>query len=197
VNQFEYVMVLVSIIIGLGIAHMLLGVSDIIDRFMRGKERLELSLAHAAWLVSVFGWLILFWWWEYRFSTRVGDWTVGLYFFLVLYAVVLFLLSASLIPRTLDGINSLKAYFLERRAWFYGLYMFASVIDLVDSYLKGGFDYFVESVGLAGWVFTMLALPVGAIGIKTRNMTFHNWVGVFFMIMQYVLGFGLLPNLRI
>ena len=196
-NQFEYVMVLVSIIIGLGIAHMLLGVSSIIDRLMRGKEPLELSLAHAAWLTSVFGWLILFWWWEYRFSTRVADWTVGLYFFLVLYAVVLFLLSAILVPRSWDGVESLKAYFLERRVWFYGLYMFGSVIDLVDAYLKGGFDYFMNSVGVAGSVYSMLGLPVGIVGICTRNMKFHNWAGVLFMVMQYVLGFGLFQSLRI
>jgi len=30
--QFEYVMVLVSIVVGLGIAHILLGISGIIDR---------------------------------------------------------------------------------------------------------------------------------------------------------------------
>jgi hypothetical protein len=196
-NQFEYVMVLVSIIVGLGIAHMLLGVSGIVDRLMRGKDPLELSLAHAAWLASCFGWLILFWWWEYRFSTRVADWTVGLYFFLVLYAVVLFLLSAILIPRTWDGVSSLKEYFLERRVWFYGLYMFGSAIDLVDSYLKGGFDYFMESVGVAGWAFTILAFPIGIIGIKTRNITFHNWAGVLFMVLQYALGFGVITTLLI
>ena len=196
-NQFEYVMVLISIIVGLGVAHLLLGISGIIDRLMRGKEPMELSLAHAAWLGCVFGWLVMFWWWEYRFSTRVANWTLGLYFFLVLYAVVLFLLSAILVPRTWDGVDSLKDYFLRRRAWFYGLYMSASAIDLVDSYLKGGLDYFRDSVGMAPLSFTLLSFPIGMIGIKTCNMTFHNWFGVFFMIGQYSLGFGLLYTLRI
>ena len=34
-DQFEYVMVLVSIIIGLGIAHILVGVGAIVDRLSR------------------------------------------------------------------------------------------------------------------------------------------------------------------
>ena len=195
-NQFEYIMVLVSIIVGLGVAHMLLGISGIIDRLIRGKEPLELSLAHAAWLGSVFGWLVLFWWWEYRFSTRIEDWTVGLYFFLILYAVVLFLLSAILVPRTWDGVRSLKAYFLERRAWFYGLYMLGNAIDLVDSHLKGGMEYFADSVGVIGLSFTLLGFPIGIMGIKTRNMAFHNWVGVFFLVGQYALGFDMLYSLR-
>ena len=196
-SQFEYVMVLVSIIVGLGIAHMLLGIGGIIDRLTRGRDPLELSLAHAAWLASCFGWLILFWWWEYRFSTRVAEWTVGLYFFLVLYAVVLFLLAAILVPRTWDGVHSLKDYFLERRVWFYGFYMFANTIDLADSYLKGGLSYFQESVGVFGISIALLAYPVGIIGMKTRKMAFHNWAGVLFVVLQYGVGFGLLPTLTI
>ena len=196
-SQFEYVMVLVSIIVGLGIAHMLLGIGGIIDRLTRGKEPLELSLAHFAWLTSCFGWLILFWWWEYRFSTQVADWTVGLYFFLVFYAVVLFLLAAILVPRTWDGVHSLKDYFLERRVWFYGFYMFANAIDLVDSWLKGGLVYFQESVGVFGLSLTFLSFPVGIIGMKTRNIAFHNWMGVLFAIFQFAIGFNMLPHLVI
>ena len=49
-GQFEYVMVLVSIIVGLGIAHTLLGIGGIIDRLSRKGDGLELSLAHASWL---------------------------------------------------------------------------------------------------------------------------------------------------
>ena len=44
-DQFEYVMVLVSIIVGIGVAHILLGVGGIIDRVSRKDDRLELSLA--------------------------------------------------------------------------------------------------------------------------------------------------------
>ena len=56
-DKFEYVMVLISIIIGLGIAHILLGIGGIIDRRVGKAEPLELSLAHAAWLGAVFGWV--------------------------------------------------------------------------------------------------------------------------------------------
>ena len=118
-DQFEYVMVLVSIIVGLGIAHILLGIGGIIDRLSRKEDHLELSLAHASWLGFCFAWLVMFWWWEYRFSSRVADWTMGLYLFLIGYAVTLFLLQAVLVPRTWDGVTSLKEYFLERRAWYF------------------------------------------------------------------------------
>ncbi len=40
-DQFEYVMVLVSIVVGLGIAHILLGISGIIDR--RSRKSMQRS----------------------------------------------------------------------------------------------------------------------------------------------------------
>lgn len=49
----------------------------------------KLSIAHAAWLGFCFAWMIMFWWWEYRFVSRMSDRTVGLYLFLVGYAITL------------------------------------------------------------------------------------------------------------
>jgi hypothetical protein len=45
-NHVEYVMVLISIIIGLGIAHILLGIGGIVDRLTGRGEALRLSVAH-------------------------------------------------------------------------------------------------------------------------------------------------------
>ena len=193
-DQFEYVMVLISIITGLGIAHILLGIGGIIDRLSRKEARLELSLAHAAWLAFCFLWLVMFWWWEYRFSTRVSDWTMGLYLFLVCYAVTLFLLQAVLVPRTWDGVTSLKEYFLERRAWFYSLLGFVTVLDMFDSYLKGGFQYILDS-GYIGLAFPVATIPVVIIGIRTTEIRTHNIMATIFVVWQILIGFGFLEVL--
>ena len=193
-DQFEYVMVLVSIIIGLGITHILVGIGGIIDRLSRKSDRLELSLAHAAWLGFCFAWLVMFWWWEYRFSTRVSDWTMGLYLFLVCYAVTLFLLQAVLVPRTWDGVMSLKDYFLERRAWFYSLLGFVTILDMIDSYLKGGFQYILDS-GYIGMAFPVATIPVVIIGIRSTEIRTHNIMATIFVGWQILVGFGFLEIL--
>ena len=193
-DQFEYIMVLVSIIVGLGIAHILLGIGGIIDRLSRKNDRLELSLAHAAWLAFCFLWLVMFWWWEYRFSTRVSDWTMGLYLFLICYAVALFLFQALLVPRTWDGVTSLKEYFLERRAWFYSLLAFVTMLDLFDSYLKGGFEYILET-GYFAMAFPVATIPVVIIGIRTANIRIHNIMATIFFGWQVLIGFGFLEIL--
>jgi hypothetical protein len=193
-NQFEYVMVLISITIGLGITHILLGISGIIDRLSRKDDSLELSLAHASWLGFCFTWLVMFWWWEYRFSTRVSDWTFGLYAFLICYAVTLFLLQAVLVPRTWDGVTSLKDYFLERRAWFYSILMFGFILDQLDGYLKGGLEYILQT-GVTNLAFTAATVPIVIIGIRTTNMRFHNIVATIMLGWEILLGFDYLEIL--
>jgi hypothetical protein len=193
-DQFEYIMVLVSIIVGLGIAHILLGIGGIIDRLSRKNDHLELSLAHAAWLGFCFLWLVMFWWWEYRFSTRVSEWTMGLYLFMICYAVALFLLQALLVPRTWDGVTSLKEYFLERRVWFYSLLAFVTILDLFDSYLKGGFEYILET-GYIGMAFPVATIPVVIIGIRTTKIRTHNIMATIFFGWQVLIGFGFLEFL--
>ncbi len=193
-GQFEYVMVLVSIIVGLGITHILMGIGAIIDRQSRKDGRLELSLAHAFWLGYCFLWLVMFWWWEYRFSTRVSAWHMGLYLFLICYAVTLFLLQAVLVPRSWDGVTSLKEYFLERRVWFFSLNAFAVVLDQVDSYLKGGFEYILNG-GYFSIAFTLANIPLVIIGIRTTNIRIHNTLAAIFVVWQILIGFGYIEML--
>jgi len=50
------VMVLTSIIIGLGITHILVGIGSAIDRLSGHGHRLQLSWAHGAWLAALFVW---------------------------------------------------------------------------------------------------------------------------------------------
>lgn len=72
-NHFEYVMGLVSIIIGLGIAHILLGIGGVVNRLTGRGERLRISVAHGARLTHTFFWLVLFWWWPFRREVILGE----------------------------------------------------------------------------------------------------------------------------
>ena len=78
-DQFQHVMVLTSIIIGLGITNVLLGVSGAIERYTEGDRPLQLSWASAIWLAQVFLWMILFWWWEFRLVDILKHWTLWNY----------------------------------------------------------------------------------------------------------------------
>ena len=194
-NQFEYVMVLVSIIIGLGMAHILLGIGGIIDRRSRGDGDLRLSLAHGTWLGMIFAWMIMFWWWEFRWSELRPEWTMGLYLFLVVYAVGLFLLAVVLVPSHWDHVTDLDEYFVRHRVSFYSLLLVATGLDVVDALLKGGWDYVVNANGPWIWIFWIATVPVAAIGIRSRNVRYHAVTGTAFFLWQVLTGFVTLPHL--
>lgn len=194
-DQFEYVMVLISIVVGLGIAHILTGIGGIVDRIADEQNPLELSIAHAAWLGAIFGWMVLFWWWEFRFSSRVTEWTIGLYLFLVAFSVTLFLMSVVLVPRSWDGVSSLKDHFIRRRIWFFSLWAVANILDLIDSYLKGGLTYIIEGTGVLAYGMQVLAIPIAVIAVRTSSRKFHDALAVTVMVWVYATAFDMSPTL--
>lgn len=194
-DQFEYIMVLVSIIVGLGIAHILLGVGQIIDRVASVKSPIRFSLAYFAWLAYIFNWLVLFWWWEFRFGEFVVEWSIGLYLFLVLYAVLLFLLASVLVPRSWDPVEDLGTFLVQRRFWFYSLFLAASAVDVADTVLKGGSDRLASLlVGPTGLLVatSFLAGVIGLLSLKPRT---HAITGFAMLAVQVLAALKDLPVL--
>ena len=88
---------LVSIIIGLGITHILSTVGMTIHRLRGHGEPISISLTYGSWIATMFMWMVAFWWWCYKYSTMTVEWSIGLYFFVVLYAVSLYLTTVVLV----------------------------------------------------------------------------------------------------
>jgi hypothetical protein len=194
-DQFQHVMVLTSIIIGLGITNALLGVSGAIERYTESDRPLQFSWASAFWLAQVFLWMILFWWWEFRLVDILKNWTLLSYFLIICYAVVLFLLVALLIPRDWDKIDDLNAYFLSKRRWFYSVYLLSVPIDLMDSYMKGGWTYIIGQ-GVLGWGYNVAAIPVAVIGFRSSRIRTHTIMAIVIFVWQVVAAFNLSPLLH-
>jgi hypothetical protein len=160
VNRFEYVMVLISIIIGLGITHVLLGMVGILDRRLENTGRIQLSFPHGIWTAFSFVWLVQFWWWEFRFSELDPEWSMTLYLFLVGYAITLFLMAVILIPRSWAGVDDLNDYFMRRRIPFFSVVLLTTGLDVIDALLKGGWSYVAEVLGPWSWSYWILLAVV-------------------------------------
>jgi hypothetical protein len=193
-DQFQHVMVLTSIIIGLGITYILVGVGSAIERITGHGARLRLSWAHATWLLTVFVWLVSFWWWEFRLLALLKSWTLAHYFFIITYAVLLFLLAVLLLPREWATIDNLDDYFLSKRRWFYPLYLIATVADIVDAWLKGGWPY-VQANGVVVFVYWAAALPVCLVGVRSTNIRIHTFMAIIICVLQLIALFEVFPKL--
>lgn len=193
-EPFGYVMVLVSIIVGLSITHMLFGVGDFIDRRTDGGD-IRLGIAHSLWLGYVFVWTIQFWWFEYRFSELEPVWTWGLYLFLVGYAIALFLLAVILVPRSIGSVSDLDRHFMRRRHWFYWVLLGATSIDVLDSLLKGGAAYVLDELGPMTWTLWLLSAVACLVGLESENLRHHQIAAGTVFVWQFVQAVGDVPTL--
>ena len=171
-EMFNYVMVLASVIIGLGITHLLQGVCGIVQH----PHREKIYWIHLVWVSVIFLRAIFWWWFEFRLS-KTAEWTFTLYLFVLAYAVLIYLWCALLFPRDLAGYDGFKDYFYSRRGWFFGLILVGQAVDVADTLLKG-LDHF-RSLGptypIAISILSLLLL----IAMRTRNERFHGAFAIF------------------
>jgi hypothetical protein len=173
-GMFEYVMVVASIVVGLGMTHLLQGLAEIVQH----PRRTKVYWVHLLWVGWAFLQMVFWWWWEFRFET-VETWTFPLYLFILVMAFLLYLMGALLFPKDLaDHDGDFRVYFHSRRAWFFGLFVAFFALDLIDTLLKGT-EYFA-SLGFEYPIAMAVIIAGGIAGIVTRNVRFH---GAFAAIM--------------
>jgi hypothetical protein len=184
-SAFEYAMVLISIIIGLGVTHILSSLGTAVHRLRGHGKPLRLELNYLVWVGFIFSWLVQFWWWEFKWTTLGTDIDFRLYSFLVLYAVSLFMQAVILVPHHLAVVDDSWEYFLSIRPWFYGGLVALNVLDLTDTFMKG-WDW--GSRGSYMW-FWLAVAACAAIGLLTTRRPVHLAMGLLLLAWTNALAF--------
>ncbi len=110
-NLFEFLLVIFSIVLGLGIAELLAGTVRIL------RHDLVPGRLHLLWIVIVFqiqvqlGWAL--WWFR-----SIGEWSYGEFVLVLLQPVILYLTAAVLFPSN-NGPESLDTHLIRRRKPFF------------------------------------------------------------------------------
>lgn len=93
-TPFEYVVVLISIILGLGITVVLTGVAGLIRQW----TSVSVYWPYLVWVVLVFVMHIHEWWNMYAWRT-MESWSMLTFLFIILYPILLFILANLLFPK--------------------------------------------------------------------------------------------------
>lgn len=177
---FDYISLLTSIVLALGITRVLTG----LGRLLQSRGRLSAYWVHAVWGMNVLLWLLLDWWILYRWHNQ-AQWTFFLFLFVLVSPVIAFLLSVLLFPEPVEDGLDFKAHFYANRRWFFGLAALLPPLDAVDTLLKG-LAHFQAQGPL--YVFTLLiTFVLSIVGASTRRERFHSFYAVFFL--GYILAF--------
>jgi hypothetical protein len=178
---FEYLSVLISIILALGMTRVLGGVGEM----LQARSRRRIYWVHAIWIFNVFIYLVIAWWIFYRWRNQ-QTWTFFLFVFVLVSPTILYLASLLLFPRESDvnlAIDYKTHYYANHRAFFILFALFAPV-DIVDSLLKG-VPHFLD-LGPQYIVINVLYCAGLITAAITRNERYHQFYAIFFLVQTIV-----------
>jgi len=179
-DLYLHVRVLFSIILGLGISHLLRGVAKIVQH--PGKYRVY--WVQLVWVLFLFLYMIHFWWWEFRLH-QITEWTFPLYFFVAVYSVLLYLLCTLLFPEEMGEYESYEDYFYARKGWIFSLLTILFMADMGDTLVKG--SVYFRSLGFFYYIRTLLCLGLSIAAIKVKDRRFHAGFAIFATAYEVVL----------
>lgn len=156
-SAFEYVTVLIAIVLSLGIAQILTGVASMIKK----SHKVVYYWPHLLWVLFILLLHIQEWWIMYELKTQ-HPWRLPFFLFIMIYPVNLFLLARLLFPDKFSGkVIDMKQYYYKT---FRKLFLLLA-LSAFDSIL---YNLFVLNMSLADQVLQALLMTVVTV-IAWRN----------------------------
>jgi hypothetical protein len=179
-DQFNYLAVLISIILGLGITQLLSGVG----RLLQARGHVRLYWPTLAW-VAVLLVLHVQTWWAMFGLRMVQTWTFAAFLLVLLQPIVLFLLSALALPDSgSETANDLHAHYYFHTQWFFGLATGLIVVSLlrdrvIAGSLPGALNLSIQLLLLVAW---------GIAAVTQRELYHRLLVGFTSLLMLGYIG---------
>ncbi|MGA9422421.1 MAG: hypothetical protein WBW61_08650 [Rhodanobacteraceae bacterium] len=176
-GEFEYISVLLSIIIGLGITQLLSGIA----RLVRDGR----ALAPAWWIMVMVATLMLahfqVWWVSFQWR-HVAPWTFFSYVAFMVLPMLIFLLAYLVLPADLrlDG-GELAREFLDRRKPFYAIMALVPLASFFQEWMLTGRLTFGIDVDIR-MLWLVLAVP----GFLSRRVSIQAMLAVTYLAVFVV-----------
>ena len=174
-SLFEYLSVFLSVIMGLGVTHILVGLSKTIHY----RSSLELNWVHTLWAINILTYIVIIWWGMFWWSKQV-DWSFFEFLLLLLYAITLFLAASLLFPWDMPRDFNFRIHFEETRIWFFAVLLFAWCLDIPETMLKA--EEGVRALPQEYTIMVAVQLSLAALALFWANMTYHKFYAVFWPV---------------
>lgn len=165
-TPFEHLTVLVSIVIGLGIAHLLTTVHELVQV----RSRVRFYWLPVAWLVLIFVALIE-WWWAIFALRMTVQWNFFYFLFLLMSPVTMYLAAAFVLPDDSErghDVIDLRRYYYENSTWLFGVLSVSPALDGIRRAVTAGT---VRDTG--AWSNLVSAVLLASMGV-VRKPLYHT-----------------------
>lgn len=167
VSRFEYLSVLVSIVIALGIGETMISWG----RLLQLRERVSFSWLHGFWSLFTLFLLVQFWWGFWNFRV-VEVWSLGSLVGVLAEAVTLVLCGLVLTPRISSSelLDLRELFFANSRPFFLLGALLITQLAVVDTVVAGMPSLQTENAFRAG------GIGVALFGAATHSQRTHAWI---------------------
>jgi hypothetical protein len=162
VSAFDYLAVLLSIVLGLGITQLLTGFASL----ARARDRTRVYWPALMQMAVVFLIHVQVWW--ALFGLRgIAHWTFAQFLVVLMQPVTVYMMAAFITPEvSAEGAVDLRgAYFREHR-WFFGALVAALLVSLCKNFVL--YQRLPHPVDLAGHAVFLVAALTGMISSSDR-----------------------------
>jgi hypothetical protein len=173
-NPFDYLTILVSIVLGLAMTNVLTRLATVIT----SRHRVDFYWPSIAWAIWIFFVCVQHWWaqWSVR---HAGQFTFGAFWLQILVPVVLFLLSALVLPeREENGRLDLGQWYFYNRPWFFALLCALPLLSIAEEVVRSG--HMASTVNLA---FLLAFAVVAAVAFFLPSRRVQSWIAGQAMVM--------------
>lgn len=164
-----HILTLISIIVGLSITRILVGFAD----FVQHPKRMKPYTVQVIWGIALMIHVLRFWWWEYQVGEIVSRAHIlGAYFFISIYAGLLFFLCTLLFPDDPSEYTSYLEYFISVRRGFFAVLIGVIIVGIPDSAIKGEAlmrQYHSPQI----WLYVGFVVIGSLIAMNVRSTRYH------------------------
>jgi hypothetical protein len=162
-DSFSCLSVFISLILGLGVTHLLAGVAALI----RSRRELKLWWPTPLWIATTFLIQVQTWWAMFTLRT-IEHWSFAAFLVVLIQPVAIFMMAALIVPRTVDGrmIDLKDEYFREFR-WFFSALLLALGASLAKNLVING--SFPQPINLAAHLL-FIAIAIAALVSKSARI---------------------------
>lgn len=179
-TTFEYLAVLFSVVVGLGITQALKGLL----RIVQCRRTMRVHWPTLIWTAGVLQWTVFFWWFTGYSLVRLEEWRMTTLLFVLVYSSALFFLLGLLYPDDMEPDFDMRAHFEESRGWFFGVLLGVGLLDVGDTWFKQltgtgaaeGSVLVAYSTFLAVWILSSLT------ALRVRNDRVLGGMGVLYLL---------------
>lgn len=179
-SDFEFLSVLVSIVIGFGLTHLLGGLGHAYHFRRVGK----MDAVHIAWTIAIFFVLILNWW-VFLLWRDFDAWTFSAFFTVILWTTSFYVMALALYPPRLPEDVDYRQLFEANRTWFLSTFTIMALLDLLVTATREN--------GMPEWHYLAYVghyALITAIGVGVRNRYYDLVAAWYIAITMALWSFG-------